>query len=118
MPGPDPIRPIHGKDNNYESVLDRLYDILNKGLGKGGLSADGTTEQPGHTDNRHVRVTTPGVANTEFAVTHNLNRIPTGYNVVLLTAAAHVYIGPTPWTTTQIFLKCDQIGVILNLEIY
>ena len=50
--------------------------------------------------------TTPGVANTEFAVTHVLGRIP-------VTFFGHTDNGGvlykslvTPWSKTQIFLKC------------
>jgi len=49
--------------------------------------------------------TTPGGANTEFAVTHTLGRIP-------VTFFGHtdnggvLYKSTTAWTKTQIFLKC------------
>lgn len=60
--------------------------------------------------------TTPGVANTEFAVNHSLNRVP-------VTFFGHtdnggvIYKSTTPWTKTQIFLKCTtasaNFGVVI-----
>lgn len=51
---------------------------------------------------------TPGVANTEFTITHNLGYIPTGFLVVSIDQAAIVYKGVTAWTATAISLKCNQ----------
>jgi hypothetical protein len=48
---------------------------------------------------------TPGAANTEFAVTHTLGKVP-------ITFFHHtdnggvIYKSTTAWTKTQIFLKC------------
>lgn len=63
-------------------------------------------------------VTTPG-ANVEFTVTHNLGRIPTGYDIRSIDAAAHVYDSrKSLWTTTQMFLKCDVATVHLVLFVH
>lgn len=63
-------------------------------------------------------ITTPG-ANVEFTVTHNLGRIPTGYDIRSIDAAAHVYDSrKTLWTTTQMFLKCDVATVHLVLFVH
>jgi hypothetical protein len=59
--------------------------------------------------------TTPGTANTEFAVPHILNRIPItivgqdGNNGGLL------YRSTTPWTKTTAYLKCTTAGMVYNL---
>ena len=120
MPGPDPIRPVHGDSNNYPLVLDNYHDILNKGIVIGGIANDfpTNTEQPGHLDNKHVQVTTPGVADTEFAVTHNLGRIPTAAFPVYKNAACDIYASATPWTITQVFLKATVTNVAVRLQIY
>jgi len=61
--------------------------------------------------------TAPGVANTEFAVTHNLPRVPIGFFPISTGAAAHFYKSTTAWTAAtnsslgSIFLKCDQPNV-------
>ncbi len=58
-----------------------------------------------------VGVVTPGVANTEFVVTHNLNEIPTGYLILNKNKSADFYDSGTAWTVTQIFLKCTVATV-------
>lgn len=119
-----PIRAIHGKDrNNYERVHDRVYDILNQGVSNGGNPHSGgfvagIHSIPGNTDSVHVNVQAAGVANTEFAVTHNLGRIPVGFRVADRNNVGNAYNSGTAWTTTQIFLKCDVAGTQFTLEIY
>ena len=59
-----------------------------------------------------ISVTTPGVADTEFIFTHNLNRIPTGVLVVSVDKAAVIYASQKNlWTNTQIRLKCNVATV-------
>ena len=112
-----PVRPIHGKErNNYERVLDRMHDILNGSVNQGQF-VNGVAIQ-GNTDNAHAAATSPGVANTDFPVTHNLGRIPTGFLVVYKAASCDVYAGATAWTTTQIFLRCTAINVPFVFQIY
>src|SRR5580765_364114 len=49
-------------------------------------------------------ITTPGAANTEFTVTHNLGRIPTGYDVKSIDGPGIVYDSrKNLWTATQMF---------------
>ena len=61
-----------------------------------------------------VNTITPGVANTEFTVTHNLGRIPNGILVASVDKAAIIYASRrTDWTRTQLFLKSDQATVAL-----
>lgn len=56
--------------------------------------------------------TTPGVADQEFAVTHNMGRIPVGFITLSVDQnAAVLYKGVTAWTTKQLFLKCHQTSV-------
>jgi hypothetical protein len=64
-------------------------------------------------------ITTPGVANTQFTVTHNLGRIPVGYDVRSIDAAAHVYdSNKAGWTKTTMLLKCDVATVHLVLFVH
>ena len=48
--------------------------------------------------------------NTDTAVAHGLDRIPTGYIPTSKTAAMHVYTGVTPWNKTLIYLRADVVG--------
>ncbi len=67
--------------------------------------------------------TTPGSANTEFAVPHNLAHVPFGFIVVSTGAAAHIYKSTTAWTSAttsslgNIYLKCDQASVAFSIII-
>lgn len=59
--------------------------------------------------------TTPGVANTEFSVSHGLGRVPFGFIVVNQNLAAHFFKSTSAWTSTNIFLKCDGISVAFTV---
>lgn len=60
-------------------------------------------------------IVTPGVADTEFTLTHNLGQIPNGILVVSVDKAAIVYASrKTSWTGTQMFLKCNVASVTLT----
>lgn len=116
-------KPIRFARDNHQQIHDRVYDILNGGVSSGGnanvnVFTPGIHTIPGNTDTVHVSVQAPGTANTEFAVTHNLGRIPVGYRVAGRNNVGNCYNSTTAWTTTQIFLKCDVIGTQFTLEIY
>ena len=61
-----------------------------------------------------LSVVTPGVADTEFIVTHNLGYIPTGIIVFRVDKAAIIYASQVNlWNATQIRLKCNVATVAL-----
>jgi len=55
--------------------------------------------------------TTPGSANVEFSINHSLGRIPIGFIVINLNAAAIIYSSTTAWTANTIYLKCNGTSV-------
>lgn len=114
-----PIRPIHDKKlNNLQDVHDRVHTILNGNVSLGSIDSTGT-ESPGNIDNKHVLVNVTVAANTEFAVTHNLNRVPTGFLIVRTGMSGLSFVDSgTAWTTTQIFLKSNQANPVAVLQIY
>lgn len=64
-------------------------------------------------------VTTPAGANTEFSINHDLGRVPSDYHYILEKNGV-VYQLPdtgTPWTTTQIFVKCSVASSKLRIFI-
>jgi hypothetical protein len=113
-----PIRPIHDKNlSNLRDVHDRVHTILNGNVSLGSFS--GSTENPGNIDNRHVIINVVVASNTEFAVTHNLNRVPTGFHVVRTgLPGLSLYDSGTAWTPTQIFLKSNTANPVAVLQIY
>lgn len=65
-----------------------------------------------------VVVNDTGLANTEFAVIHNLNRIPQLLDVKRINANSIIFDSGTPWTTTKIFLKCPGAHLKVTLHIH
>lgn len=59
--------------------------------------------------------TTPATPNTQFSINHSLGRIPIGFLVISLNAVATIYAGTTAWTSTTIYLACNQSSVAYSL---
>jgi hypothetical protein len=100
---------------NYKQHQD-VAQTLNGGVEFGGPNQVSTDNPSGsiNISGSWVDTTTPGVANTEFTVTHNLGRIPVGILVVSVDKAAIIYASRrADWTKTQLFLKSDQATVAL-----
>lgn len=60
---------------------------------------------------------TPVVPDTEFAIIHNLRRVPTGFIVFSQDKAGTVYKGDTPWSSTQMFLKASSAQMAITIFI-
>lgn len=114
-----PVRPIYDKSNsNHERVQDRVHEILNGNIDLGAISGlIGGTESPGNINAKHVQVVS-GLANVDFAVVHNLNRIPTGFAVVNKDQQADIWRGNAAWNTNSIFLRSNAPTVTMTLLIY
>jgi hypothetical protein len=63
---------------------------------------------------------TPGVANTDFVVVHNLGKPCVGYDVKTKSAACDVYTSPTANASpnTQIILRASAAGIALTLFLH
>lgn len=108
-----------GVSNNHHDVLDDIYKATRGNLtfGTGPNNLINKNDQSQNIAGAWALVTAPVAPNTEFAVTHNLGKIPTGFDVKNKTAACDVYAGTTAWTTTQIFIKATVASVSLTLFI-
>jgi hypothetical protein len=64
--------------------------------------------------------TTPGVANTDFTVIHNLGRTVVNFAPATKSAACDVYLSPTAngSPSTQIILRATTTGVALTFFFY
>lgn len=111
------IRPTHGDRNNYPRVLDRHDDILRGNVSLGGIDSSGNSVK-GHIDNTHVFVNQVVGAGVEFAVTHNLGRIPIGLLIVKQGFDFKLLDSGTAWTDTQMFLKSTQANPVAVVQIY
>lgn len=67
-----------------------------------------------------VSVTSPVAINTEFAVAHNLNYVPSNYIILSKNVAGDVYTstGGTAWTNKNIYLKCTVASVALKIYVF
>ena len=102
------------------SINGRLYvgDAQSQ-LKKQTGNIDGVFPNPNNALVGGYPITTPGVANTEFTVTHNLGRIPAGYDVKAIDQAAIIYDSRrNNWTKTQMFLKANAASVNITLFVH
>jgi hypothetical protein len=79
--------------------------------------SDGTAYS-GNCNGQWVNVQTPSTPNTEFAIPHTLNRIPSYFTHVNTDVAAQVYQLPdtgTTWTATNIYVKCTAASANLRM---
>lgn len=77
------------------------------------------TAYSGNINGQWANVTAPGGANTEFAIPHNLNRIPSFY-FFNSDVACNLYQLPntgTAWTQTNIYVKCSAASAKLRVFI-
>src|SRR5262249_14994748 len=103
-------------------VLKDVYKALRGNISYGGQGSNPSNPTLGlvtdNIDGNWGTVSDSGVADTEFVVTHNLNRVPIGFHVVRQSAAGSFYDSGTAWTSTQIFLKCSAANVAATFFIF
>lgn len=118
VPQPQPIVLIEGKitAQAIQAINEQLSAMATKL--NGGISVgDGVSgTRAGNLDGRWVTVLTPAVASTEFAVYHNLRRVP----VLVLPAVQSEYAqlktsSEGSWSQDVLFLKCDAANATLRL---
>jgi hypothetical protein len=59
--------------------------------------------------------TTPGSANTEFAIQHSLGRVPLTIGAQDTNNGGLIYRGSTPWSKTTVHLKCTAASAAYNV---
>lgn len=76
------------------------------------------TAYSGNMNGQWANVQSPGSANTEFAIPHNLNRIPSFYfyNSDIATTLYQLPNTGTAWTTTNIYVKSTAASA--NLRVF
>jgi hypothetical protein len=118
---------FQGLNRNYNTAK-----AVNGGIdfGESTQTAQGDgTAYSGNVNGQWANITAPGTANTEFAIPHNLNRIPSFYlynidrAVTLMSGevvGAVLYQLPdtgTAWTQTNIYVKCSAASAKLRVFI-
>ncbi len=66
---------------------------------------------------KEISVADTGSADTEFTVTHSLGRIPTYYWYTIDKAGIVYDSRRTSWSTSVMYLKCNQANAALKLAI-
>lgn len=99
----------------YHFALRKIYEqaarVINGGIGFGdGIDSD-------NINGVWYSGVTPATPDTEFDVLHNLGRVPVGWLLVYEDAAASIYDSGTPWSSTEMFLKCNVASVAVKLFI-
>lgn len=113
------LPPITGYLRSIPQVLQRALVLVGNDLSRvinGNISFGNLTDGTDNITGFWYSGVTPNPAGTEFQVTHNLGRVPTGWLVVNADQACSVYKGATVWTTSKMYLKCSAATV--NLVIF
>lgn len=73
----------------------------------------------GNMDGQIHEITFPAAPNTEFAIRHNLDRVPVGYIVFRKAVACDVYDSSSgSWSNTTIYLKCTVADAVVALILF
>ena len=119
-----PINQIPGTESP-QSLLNRVFGIfqtLDGGVDFGASDQTNTgpaNEYTGNMNGQWANVTAPVAPNTEFAIPHTLQRIPSFY-LYNIDRAGILYQLPqtgTPWTEQNIFVKCSVASAVLRVFI-
>jgi hypothetical protein len=125
LPPPSPERFKDPVANPARSVppwwqsLQQTHQLVAKAI-NGNIQFGNPTSGPVNILGVWKTVTTPGVANTDFTVTHNLGNTVSGVMVGTKNAACDVYISPSANSspTTQVILRATGVGTVLTLFLF
>lgn len=112
---PTSLQPVETKEIHLFQMLQKLWQLMTSVLN--GQVSFGNGTNPDNIAGVWISVTSPVVANTDFTVTHNLNRIPVGYLTMEVDRVNVVYTGSVAATKTQITLRASVASAVLKLFI-
>ena len=98
---------------NHTRWIERLARILNRNTSFGATMHN--TDQDINLDIWKATGTTPGTANTQFAITHSLGRVPITIVGQDTNNGGLLYRGSTAWTKTTIYLKCTTASAAYHV---
>jgi len=65
-----------------------------------------------------LTISDTGTANTQFSITHHLERIPLGYVTLKISNGGIIYDGTSSWTTTTIYLRCTTANANVKILVF
>lgn len=109
------IRQAPLETDGNRKALDDIY-TLSRGNISYGTGINNDVEQ--NISGAWVAATTPVTPDTDFTVTHNLNRVPVGFHLVFKNASCDVYNGSIAATEVQMTFKANVASVNIKLFIF
>jgi hypothetical protein len=107
------VEPSHKSLKAFVGMLKSIYQnltlVVNGNLGFG----DGTNSD--NVSGSWINVVAPAAPNTDFTVTHNLNRLPVGYWAMQKDRACDVYTGSVTASKTTLTLRATVASAVLRL---
>lgn len=105
----------HQGDKLWQRVR-QLYEKLAQAI-NGNVEFGNPTSGPANIRGVWSSVVTPGAANTDFTITHNLGRPCVGYIIMTKNAACDVYTSPTAngAPNTTVILRATVATVALTI---
>ncbi len=108
---------------NQEGATETLYRRLEQDMNKLFLAlqsrlrfGDANDGAKGENISGEFQVlTTSATPNAENTIAHTVGSVPVGYLVMKRDKAAHVYLGTTAWTDTNVYLKSDVASVAVTI---
>lgn len=102
-----------------QAVTSAVRALITKVNGRISLGNGTPGYKAGNLDAAYWDVLTPGVADTEFIVRHDLGRVPVGYQVVRADRSVNIYDSSYgSWTETLMFLKASVASASVKLLIW
>lgn len=89
------------QDPAVKRFQEDLYKLTNRNISFG----HGVNTLDQNIDGAMVNVPDTGPATTDFAVVHNLGRVPLFYDIKSKNAAGDIYKGTIAWTTTTAYFQ-------------
>jgi hypothetical protein len=103
---------------SVRALFETVDNLVRNYNGQISLGDTSSGSQAGNVNAVYANATSPG-ANVEFAVKHELGRIPVGYDIVSRDKGAVIYDSRRySWTPSTIFLKSSIATTTIRLRIY
>src|SRR5580765_8075883 len=111
------INAIHREGMSSRELVDLLTQIV-RAVNLGIEFGDAKNKVSVNINGAWVTGITPNPINTDFSLTHNLGRVPTGWIPVWTDGYVNFKIGVGAWTAKQIFLQANTINVNYRIFIF